>query len=74
MTSQYIQLRMKFCYMWKNASNKRYTGTGARILTEQTTNKETKKRPSIQQEDKQNTSFGVNFLENYCETTKCRFG
>ena len=60
--------------MRKNASNKRSTRTWAWVITEQTTNKETKKRPSIQQEDKQNTSFGVNFLENYCETTKCRFG
>ena len=63
---------MRFWYMRKNAFNKRYTATGAWVITEQTTHKETKTRPSIQQEDKQNTSFGVNFLENYCETTKCR--
>ena len=62
MTSQDIQLHMKFCYMWKNASNKRSTGTGARVITEQTTNKETRKKPLIKQEDKQNTSFRVNFL------------
>ena len=43
MTSQDIQLHMKFCCMWKNASNKHYTGTGAWVITEQTTNKETKK-------------------------------
>ena len=58
MTSQDIQLHMKFCYMWKNASNKRYTGTGARVLTEQTTNKETKKRPLIKQEDSKTQVLG----------------
>ena len=74
MNTQDIQLHMRFCYMRKNAFNKRYIATGAWVITEQTTNKETKRRPSIQQEDRKNTSFGVNFLENYCETTKCRFG
>ena len=48
---------MKNCCMRKNSSNKRYTGTGAWLITEQTTNKETKNRPSIQQEDKQNTKY-----------------
>ena len=47
--------------MRKNASNKRSTRTWARVITEQKSNKEMKKRSSIQQEDRKNTSFGVNF-------------
>ena len=39
-----IQLHMEFCCMRKNSSNKLYTGTGAWVITEQTTNKETKKK------------------------------
>ena len=80
-----IQLHMEFCVMRKNSSNELYTGTGAWVITEQTTNKETKKRLSIQQENRQKhkilrywgsdrKGFGVNLLESYCETKKCRFG
>lgn len=74
-----IQLHMEFCCMRKNSSNKLYTGTGAWVITEQTTNKETKKRLSIQQEnwqkhkilwyrDSDRKGFGVNLLESNCET------
>ena len=42
-----IQLHMEFCCMRKNSSNKLYTGTGAWVITEQTTNKETKKKKAI---------------------------
>ena len=48
-----IQLHMEFCCMRKNSSNKLYAGTGAWAITEQTTNKETKKRLSNQQENRQ---------------------
>ena len=48
-----IQLHMEFCCMRKNSYNKLYAGTGAWVITEQTTNKETKKRLSNQQENRQ---------------------
>ena len=54
---QDIQLHMKNCCMRKNSSYKRYTRTGVWLITQQTTNKETNKRPSVQREDRKNTKY-----------------